>query len=192
MSTSKSGQKRTILTEDGELRDESEQQVEPIFCTNCGTTNAPTASYCRKCGQSLLEQEADMMGVQNYSLPKAKIRAALAEQPAPKTGSSEAAVVLQIFTMLFVAGMAIPAFIERGMGGVGFAVIIAWFLVEAVRRTGRRIITAGTTVVDIFTMLFVTGMVIPATISGENSFPAIAILIGWVLIEAMRNYVRPH
>jgi ribosomal protein L40E len=78
MNASDPRRKRTILTEDGELRDVYDEaeapapQTELIYCNQCGTSNSSTAKFCRKCGHSLLEQEADVVGTEFYNAPENK------------------------------------------------------------------------------------------------------------------------
>ncbi len=207
MTSPKSDKKRLLLTEDGELREaahnfDHEADSEPIYCNKCGTPNASNSSYCRKCGRSLVEQEAEMIGTPNRSASKAKHDRLRDEAPEPipewkqkpqtpslvDTGS---AAVLQVFTLLSVAGMSITALIMRGgeNGWVTIPILITWFLVEAVRGESRNRISASAAAAHVLTMLFVAGLVITALIvgGGANAGFTIPILIVWFLVEAVRH-----
>jgi len=199
--------KRTILTEDGELRDvaDSQSEEELVYCNKCGTANAANATFCRKCGRSLVEQEAAMMGVSSRGGAKSKHDRLAAEDydvdetptyrrppaPAASAVSEASAAVMQIFTLLSVAGMSITALvIDRGANAwILIPILVVWFLVEAVRGESRRHISPASAVSHIFMMLFVTGLVVTATVIGlgANAWVSIPILIVWFLVEAVRQ-----
>jgi hypothetical protein len=188
---------RDLLGEDGELRQalDADSQAEPIYCTRCGTPNPARARYCRKCGHSLEEQEAEMIGLPSKDLrelAKAKndarqAAARLATHPESERSASSAAVA-QVMTMLCVAGMAIAAIVSR-RGEAAPAVvplIIGWFLVEAVRGEGRRRMDPGRAIVTIFTVMIVAGIFIGTVVTGQ--WPVtVPLIIGWFLIEAVRR-----
>lgn len=193
----KGQQRRTILTEDGELRDAADESegLEPVFCTRCGTANPPESLYCRKCGHSLEEQAADVLGMKNYARSTAKgkhDRLALEEPdaeperaPSRTDGASHTnAAVAQIITMLLVAGMGITALIMHS-GEALIPIAIGWISVEAIHG-GNRPISAPQALVRIFTLGLVAALCITALIMG-SAVATIPLMIGWISIEAIRG-----
>src|SRR5262245_13628287 len=74
MSASKQSRKRTVLTEDGELRDDVSidaapisAETAPLFCIHCGSPNRSEARFCRKCGQPLEDQDVDPALATSYT-----------------------------------------------------------------------------------------------------------------------------
>lgn len=199
--SARKGESRTILTEDGELRESAEDAaaLEPEFCTRCGTPNPPQSLYCRKCGHSLEEQAADVLGMANYRQPGSKgkhDRLAQEDDEAPararaddKITSRTHTAVAQIMTMLGVAGMAITALVtsnrfpEHGVALLPIA--IAWISIEGVR-SGHRPMHVSEALVSIFTMLIVVALTVVALVTG-NGVAVIPLMIGWLSIEAIRH-----
>lgn len=191
------GQKRTILTEDGELRDSTDEsaELEPVFCTRCGTANPPESLYCRKCGHSLEEQAADVLGMKNFARGGAKgkhDRLALEEPeqdqqraPAKAEGASHTnAAVAQVLTMLLVAGMGITALVMQS-GEALIPIAVGWISVEAIHG-GNKAISVPQTLVRIFTLGLVAALCITALIM-NSAVATIPLMIGWIAIEAIRG-----
>lgn len=191
------GQRRTILSEDGELREAADDadSLEPVYCTRCGTANPPESAYCRKCGHSLEEQAADVLGMKNFGRAGLKgkhdrlameevddtpVRAPAKAEP---TTSANAAVA-QIMTMLLVAGMGITALIMQS-GEALIPIAIGWISVEAIHG-GNRAISSAQALVRIFTLLLVAALTITALIT-MNAVATIPLMIGWIAIEGIRN-----
>ncbi len=199
--TTPKGRRRTVLSEDGELRDVDEDsgasQPEPIYCTRCGTANTPDSKYCRKCGLSLEEQEADLLGVPGYdrSRPKSKndlVEEAVREErmafaPAGEQRSASAAAVTQILTMLCVAVMGIVAVTSHFNTAAIIPIVIGWISVEAIRGGFHRGLTAAAALTTIFTTIFISVLSIIAVTSPSGA-AIIPLMIAWVVIEALRGH----
>ncbi len=175
-------QRRARLGDDGELPELIEAQAgELLYCTQCGTVNPADARFCRKCGHSLEEQEADMVGLESYREGKRKHA-----QQAEKRHSAAGAAVLQIMTMLSVAGVGITALV-MGQGAALIPIVLAWFLIEAVRSSSEKVMTADRVVLGIFTVLLVSGLGITALVMSQGA-AIILLMLGWFLIEAIRSH----
>ena len=138
MSHSKLQPQRTILGEDGELRDaDAESQLTPIYCIQCGTANRAEGRFCRKCGQSLDEQVVNPASLDDYTPPESKNkrsaqRAVSAQSPRSAPPLTFGMVILEIVTMV-VMGALTYAFASMNLAGVALAVLIAWFMIVAAR-----------------------------------------------------------
>ncbi len=210
MTASKSGQKRTVLTDDGEIQevyDEPEPQQDMVYCTRCGTPNPPDSSFCRKCGHSIVEQEASMMGVANLG-DKAKgkhglLRRARSPEIDPAQLSvrrSSAGGLAQLAIVLSMTAMSLTALRSAGglLAWIALPVLAAWFLVEGVRG-GRRgpdtlagaLNTAGTAVlvaVMVNTALNVHNVnTVPIWERRQDVWIAIPPLVAWFLVEGVRG-----
>lgn len=67
--------KRTVLGEDGELKEQIDLPVPgqtSIFCTQCGAGNSADANFCWKCGKSLSAPVAGSTATQ--AMPKRKVK----------------------------------------------------------------------------------------------------------------------
>jgi hypothetical protein len=208
-------QKRMQLENDGELSElvgldnmlDVRPDDEPIYCTRCGTPNPSDSRFCRKCGRSLAEQEAEMIGIpardarnRASTAPDDHQKAKNARQRSQAEGGSARnptgdglRATLSIITMMCVAGMAITAFVTQGglYAAASIPLFIAWFLIEGLRNAGRyrANLTPSMALISAFTTLAVTGMFITAIVVGGSTGAAITIpiLIGWVLIEGIRG-----
>jgi hypothetical protein len=138
MSQSKLQQQRTILGEDGELRDAAdESQVAPVYCIQCGTANRAEGRFCRKCGQSLDEQMANPASLDDYTPPESKNKRSAQRAAAAKPSRSAPAmtfgmVALEVITMI-VMGALTYAFASMNLAGLALGVLLAWFLMVAAR-----------------------------------------------------------
>jgi hypothetical protein len=138
MSASKSQrQQQTILTEDGELRESipsAEPQAEPLFCTNCGTANKPSSRFCRKCGQSLDDQVADLDSAYHNIAPenKGKRSQSRVMQSTPQAGVQMNLwmMIFQLMMMLVMGALTLFT-AQEGLAGVSIIVLFMWFMVEA-------------------------------------------------------------
>jgi ribosomal protein L40E len=174
--------KRARLGDDGELPELIEAQAgELLYCTQCGTVNPADSRFCRKCGHSLEEQEADMIGLENLREGKRKH----AEQE-EKRHNAAGAVVLQIITMLSVAGLGITALVME-QGAALIPIILAWFLTETVRASSRKGITTDRVIIGIFTILLVCGLGLTALVMSQGA-AIILLMLGWFLIETIRAH----
>ena len=135
-------QLRTILTEDGELKEVDDDLGEtlavhpsPVFCNHCGTANQVGSSFCRTCGQSLDEQVIDAASLQSYPSPQKRKRDALF-RPNVSQGQSTAQVIglviSDIVSLVIMSGLAYWT-LRLGQGGVTVVIIIAWFFIEMAR-----------------------------------------------------------
>jgi hypothetical protein len=140
MSQSKLQPQRTILGEDGELRDTSdaESQLAPVYCIQCGTANRAEGRFCRKCGQSLDEQTVNPASLDDYTPPESKnkrsAQRAAAEAKSPRTAvpMTFGMFVLEVITMV-VMGALTYAFASMNLAGLALAVLLAWFMIVAAR-----------------------------------------------------------
>lgn len=192
-------QRRTILTEDGELHDvdDSEMQPAPEYCTRCGTANPPESRFCRKCGHSLEEQAADVLGMTSRSSRKSKHdRLAVEDEDAlparrravaEETPSHASAAAAQILSMLMVVVMGITALVHAGgiHAGALIPIAIGWISVEAMR-SSTKALTDSQAAVRAMTSLLVMVLVLAAII-GNATGAVIPIMIGWVSIEGIRS-----
>lgn len=173
-------QRRARLGDDGELPELIEAQAgELLYCTQCGTVNPVNSRFCRRCGHSLEEQEADMIGLESYRESKRKH----AEQE-EKRHNAAGAAVLQIITMLSVAGLGATALVTD-QGAALIPIILAWFLTEAARASSKKVMTADRAIIGIFTVLLVSGLGATALFVSEGA-AIILLMLGWFLIEAIR------
>lgn len=144
MSSSKPQRKRTVLTEDGELRDDVNidvapltAQTAPLYCIHCGSANRSEARFCRKCGQSLDDQDIDPAHLPDYTPPAGDKRKRTRQErnelmpttPFAALMSPQMALV-QVFTLVFVA-LGVVFSLIFGSPLLALAVLIAWFMVEA-------------------------------------------------------------
>lgn len=179
--------KNPIISEDGELAIGAAH----LYCTRCGAANPSDSNFCRKCGHSLEDQEAEMMGVpdlrQAASGAKSKTDRQAEADPEETHRSVTAAALIQIFTMLSVAGMSITSFVMSGGDSwpAAIPIFIAWFLVEGVRGSKRNRASVGYAISTILTVLLVCGLAITALVMNQ-AVAVIPIMIGWFLIEGIR------
>jgi hypothetical protein len=128
--------KRTVLTDDGELREISdlpEAQTATAYCINCGAANRMSARFCRSCGESLDEQIPN--DTHAYGLPGQKPKRTLqyVPQPAPARLTFWS-VALELITLLFVAIM-VGTTAHTG-SAIPVVIVIAWVIVEVARHAG--------------------------------------------------------
>jgi hypothetical protein len=205
---------KTILTDDGELRDDanstSAQQAElegsTIYCIHCGTPNRSVASFCRTCGQRLDDQkspvdfESPPYTAASYGLkPK---RADFRLRP-PETRStlSIPMMVFSLIRLVMIAGMII-SLVEHNNIVLPFGIVAAWILVEAVQNGainphGNRIqMTVPMMVFNTFKLAIVGGIAVSIGSHGSgliNLLVPLAILVGWVLTEAIQaGAIKPE
>ncbi len=132
-------QPRTVLTEDGELKQIDDQASTPearlsaVFCTNCGTANPATSHFCRSCGQSLDEQVINPAALESYAPPLQKgKRDAPAMQGAPheQTASQVAGrVIIEVIALLVMGAMTVWS-ASIGLGGLAVCIVFAWLMAE--------------------------------------------------------------
>jgi len=124
--------KKTIVTEEGELRDVPNTQREPAsYCPHCGTSNRIDSHFCRNCGQ-LLDEE-DLSGPVVHRTPKAKH--SVSEQP--QQGSNVFSLVTEVMSLLIVGLLCLAAI---GLNGgreswLVIPIMIGW-LVTVMARNG--------------------------------------------------------
>jgi F0F1-type ATP synthase assembly protein I len=180
--------KSPIISEDGELAIGAAH----LYCTRCGAANPSNSNFCRKCGHSLEDQEAEMMGIPDLPHAVRGVKAKADQQqvvtPEEVHKSVVAATLIQIFTMLAVAGMGITAFVMGGGDSwpAAIPIFIAWFLVEGVRGKKRLRAEVGYAISTILTVLLVCGLAITA-LTMNQAAAVIPIMIGWFLIEGIRS-----
>ncbi len=209
--TASKPQRRAVLGEDGEIQDlESllstpEVRLEPIYCTRCGTANAPDSHYCRTCGTSLEDQALDAAAhaaprmdsgrkrknemldrVSTLSAP----RSARQTELRPSAESSLFGTLTHLVMLPFVAGMVITSMISFhgniASPGMGLAVLLAWVLVEVARHDKHQAANWLSFVAEAATLVFVSGMVITSAVFGAAGLGLVA-LLAWVLVEVARH-----
>jgi hypothetical protein len=135
---------RTILTEDGELRDAAdapELESSTIYCTRCGAANRADSRFCRKCGQSLDEQAVNPASLDDYQPPEQKNkrsvgRALSAQALRSASPMSFGLFALEIITMIVVVALTIY-FASINLAGVALGVLIAWACIAAARHSSQ-------------------------------------------------------
>src|SRR5258706_11098372 len=113
MSASKPQRQRTILTEDGELREADpsatpESRLAAVYCTNCGETNRANSRFCRNCGESLDEQAPDAEALADVRGPGRKSKRSREGRPRVQAVQpSSSSLAVEALTLIFVTGTAI-------------------------------------------------------------------------------------
>ncbi len=201
MAASKPGQKRTILTDDGEIQevyDEPEPQQDVVYCTQCGTPNPPESSFCRKCGHSILEQEASMMGVASlgdkakgkHGLPRRERLPDLDSALLPARRSN-AGGFAQFAMLICMATMSIAAMVSHGglSAWVVLPILAAWFLIEGVRggRRGRDTVAGALNTAGTAGMVAIMVMTALTAVGGLSAWVAVPALAAWFLVEGVRG-----
>jgi len=173
---------RAQLSDDGELPELIEQAAgEPLYCTQCGALNASQARFCHKCGYSLEEQAADVIGLS--ALMQAERKKA---QSAERRHNALASALLQIISMVSLTGLGAAALIMNQSAAL-IPIVLAWFLTEAVRQSSGKGVTAERALIGIFTVLLVASLGVTALIMGQGG-ALVLLMIGWFLIEAVRAH----
>jgi hypothetical protein len=137
MSASKSQRQQTILTEDGELVQAdsaaADSQTEALFCTTCGTANKASSRFCRKCGQSLDDQAADLDAYHNIAPEFKGKRSAQRQMQVHQQPGMQMNLWMLIFQIVLLFMVAMLTFITSrdGLAGVSIIVLFIWFLIEA-------------------------------------------------------------
>lgn len=181
MSSGLDPKRRINLEADGELPELIEAEAgELLYCTQCGTINPANARFCRKCGYSLEEQEADVVGLQDLVRAKQK-KAQSPERP----HSPLAAVILQVITLFSVAWLGLMA-LTTNQAPALIPIVLAWFLVEAVRNGSKKGVTPERAVVGAFTVAATALLGVAALFYGQGGV-IIMLMLGWFLIEAVRS-----
>jgi hypothetical protein len=143
MSSSKLQPQRTILGEDGELRDvddASESQLAPVYCIHCGTANRAEGRFCRNCGQSLDEQVLNPASLDDYTPSEQKNKRSAGRAASTKPSRSAPPMtlgmfVLEIVTMIVVVALTVY-FASTNLAGVALGVLIAWAAIVSARHSG--------------------------------------------------------
>jgi ribosomal protein L40E len=171
---------RAQLSDDGELPELIEQAAgEPLYCTQCGALNPSQARFCHKCGHSLEEQAADVVGLS--ALVQAGRKKA---QPAERRHNALASALLQIVSMAGLTGLGAAALVMDQSAAL-IPIVLAWFLTEVVRQSSGKGVTVERALVGGFTVLLVASLGVTALIMGQGG-ALVLLMIGWFLIEAVR------
>jgi hypothetical protein len=212
------------LTDDGELADldtllsedeaeattgQSGAQLQPIYCTNCGTANLGDAKYCRSCGKALALQEMkNPPPARKTSASRQEDRAPLpgvkrkneeyyetAMQPEARSGVAWLAA-LRFWTMLMLGGVIVTALVINGGASAWVLIptLIAWFLVEAVRGDGHRNMGFSAFWAEMLTSVMMASASIVAIVlnGGQSAWAIIPIMIAWFLVSAVRSDRTQH
>ncbi|MCS6870063.1 MAG: zinc ribbon domain-containing protein [Anaerolineae bacterium] len=182
MSSSASDSERRIRLEaDGELPELIEQEAgELLYCTQCGMVNSERARFCRRCGASLEEQEADVISLENLRQAKRK-KAQFAE----RLGSPMTSAVLQVITLLGVAWLGLAALVTN-QGSAIIPILLSWFLTEAVRSGSKKGVTVERAAVGIVTELIVALLSTVALVY-EQAGVLLVLMVARFLVEAVRS-----
>ncbi|HRE46681.1 MAG TPA: zinc ribbon domain-containing protein [Aggregatilineales bacterium] len=178
-------EQRTLLSSDGELN--LGEQSEVVYCNACGTANATSAAFCRKCGHNLEEQEADMVGVAALGSRlgiggKAKHDQEAAPVRRRNPGED---LPVQITTLVGVAAMSITAFI-RDQGVAVIPILIAWMIAEIARSQSKQPIGGVNVPINVTLVCIVTALSMAALITGQGA-AVILISIVWMILEIIRS-----
>jgi zinc-ribbon domain len=139
MSASKPQRERTILTEDGELREADpsatpESRLAAVYCTNCGTSNRANSRFCRNCGESLDEQVLDSDQVADMRGPGRKSKRSMeSRQRAQLVQRGSSSLAVEALTLIFVTGMVISTAAITGSAFLPIVILIVWAVVEMAR-----------------------------------------------------------
>jgi ribosomal protein L40E len=116
---------RARLGDDGELPELIEHEAgEPLYCTQCGALNPSNARFCHKCGYSLEEQAADVIGLSALVRTERK-----KVQPAERRHNALASALLQIISMASLTVLG-GAAIMMNQGAALIPIVLAWFPVS--------------------------------------------------------------
>lgn len=171
---------RAQLGDDGELPELIEQEAsEPLYCTQCGTLNPSNARFCHKCGYSLEEQAADIVGLPASAQAKRK-----KEQMVERQHHALASAILQIVTMISLVGLGMVALVMEQSEAL-IPIVLAWFLTEATRQSSKRGVTIERAFVGVFTVLLVGALGASALVFGHGD-AIILLMLAWFLIESVR------
>lgn len=177
--------RRRLIGEDGELTAASDAEV--LYCSRCGTANAPDSNFCRKCGHSLEDQEAEMMGVPGRagasSAQKTKHDLHREMEQEEREDPHTNVAVVQVLNTLFALGMGITAFVTEQSAAI-IPIAVAWLGVEAIR--GNRPLSSAQAAAQTLTALIVMGLSIAALVTG-NGAAIIVLMVLWVALTAIRG-----
>jgi ribosomal protein L40E len=174
---------RAQLSDDGELPELIEQAAgEPLYCTQCGALNPSQARFCHKCGHSLEEQAADVVGLS--ALVQAGRKKA---QPAERRHNALASALLQIVSMAGLTGLGAAALV---MDQSAALIPIVLGMVSHRRSSVNRAAKASqrnarSSAVSLCCWSPALG--VTALVMGQGS-AVILLMFGWFLIEAVRAH----
>ena len=140
-------------------------------------------------------REASKQAKKQYKLSRREsrreARAQMLNAPLEGLSAGGMSALLSVITMIFVAGMTITSLVLNGGSNswISIFVFLGWFLVEGARRALRRAMTVPAFVLELFTMICVSGMVITSLTlhGGSNTWVSIFALVGWFLVEGARG-----
>lgn len=168
------------LTADGELPDVIEMAAgDPLYCTQCGAINPANARFCRRCGYSLEEQEADVVGLANAAQVKPKQADAAKQQHSPL-----ASAILQIVTRLSLSWLIFAAMVTSQHNAL-IPIFLAWFLTEIARNHSKKSVTVEHSAVGIVTLL-TFALIGGSALFSEQGGVVAMLMVTWVLIEVWR------
>jgi hypothetical protein len=194
--------KQKIITDDGELRDDV---VDPdgayLYCSQCGTANASKANFCRKCGNNLEEQEADMAGVRpaNRDLDgrKRKRLADLDDEEMPRYKSKHSSTARTqrgsspfsyLALMIATSLMGLAALQnENGESWTIIPIAIALLAIVGIRSGNRRRETVSEIWVSVISSGFICLLGLSAIISAGSSWAIVPLMIMWIASEGIRS-----
>jgi hypothetical protein len=142
MTANQAQQQKTVLTDDGELRDIGTSQENQaadlrgskVYCIHCGTPNRSVASFCRSCGQPL-EDQADPADheLSRYSSiqPKSKHSDLRLSQPESRPAMTVPMMLYSLIQLALIGGMIVSLTHRTNNIILPIGIITAWILVVA-------------------------------------------------------------
>jgi ribosomal protein L40E len=190
MSNNPKGNKRMRLGDDGELEEISESssaEAHVLYCNKCGASNNAGASFCRRCGHSLIDQEAEMMGVPDGKVGGEKQKGKEKQKSQKAHEAAEGETALQVTTIVALGAATIVAFAaEQPIALVPLT--ITWVALEAIRNSLPKAITDEDIPNHIVTAIGMAAGIIAAVASDTIAVAAVIPLgLGWVILEAIRR-----
>jgi hypothetical protein len=121
-------QRKSIITDEGEIRDVSNTQREPAtYCPQCGTSNRIDSHFCRNCGTALDDNEIPV------SRPVEKSKHAVSQHV--QTGPNIFTMAIEVVTLVMVGAMCLAALIVNSGSSAWLIIPIltGWFMVVGAR-----------------------------------------------------------
>ncbi|MHB8624883.1 MAG: zinc-ribbon domain-containing protein [Aggregatilineales bacterium] len=210
-------ERRTVLGEDGEIRDLDSLLNEPdaessaehaehesLYCTRCGAANPPDASYCARCGKALIEpglpsdemkrkRKRDMGPLPDYlpvpmRMPMAPMPG-MASQPGAAGEFNFWGMISRLVMLTFVAGMVITSMIPfHGQNNAAMAIFaLLAWFLVEAVRQGKH------NRMNMWSMIIEVVTLTFVTGMVITSFVfnvgtlGLVVLVAWFLTEAVRN-----
>jgi hypothetical protein len=180
-------QRKTIITEEGELRDVPTTSPEPAtYCPQCGTANRIDSHFCRNCGTSLDDLD---------SAPREKPKHGQSEQATPNVWSA----LTEIATLLMVMVMGVAAVANPNGNATSWVIIpiaVGWLITTAARhgtlggqksQSAPNVWSALTEIATTFAVMIMSVAAVANPDGNATSWIVIPIVVGWIISTAARH-----